>query len=241
MHIHSEYPHFIFNKSPIYTNDDASAKFNFDCPFKRLESTLWEEFEKFPRKMRGVSVGFQDSERDENRLTTLYFHRRKIRLIEDNARCHHLQNWPTKGLCGRCFMSEAQNSTPPPHKHCIVYSVYVYTIYLFTQGGGGVGAELNQREGERGNSSQSWVENTNVTDCISSLHSTYTLINTCCNVPLQMNFLRWRQFALVSMQLISPWLSLSKIYSQKRTINLIRFPKIIIGFNMICFSLGRPQ
>jgi hypothetical protein len=34
-----------------------------------------------------------------------------------------------------------------------------------------MGAELNQREGESGNSSQSWVENTNVTDCISSLYT----------------------------------------------------------------------
>jgi hypothetical protein len=39
-----------------------------------------------------MSVGVQESERDEDRLTTLYFHRRKIRLIEDNARCLHLQN-----------------------------------------------------------------------------------------------------------------------------------------------------
>ncbi len=33
------------------------------------------------------------------------------------------------------------------------------------EGGGG----LNQREGERGNSSQRWVENINMTDCISGL------------------------------------------------------------------------
>ncbi len=33
----------------------------------------------------------------------------------------------------------------------------------------GEGGELNQREGYRDNSSQSWVENTNMTDCISSL------------------------------------------------------------------------
>jgi hypothetical protein len=43
----------------------------------------------------------------------------------------------------------------------------VYTVYLFTYGGGG--GEFNQREGYRGNSSQSWVENTNMIDCISSL------------------------------------------------------------------------
>ncbi len=32
-------------------------------------------------------------------------------------------------------------------------------------GGHGMGGELNQREGERGNISQSWVENTNMTEC----------------------------------------------------------------------------
>jgi hypothetical protein len=51
--------------------------------------------------------------------------RRKVRLIEGNAKCRHLN-----------LLSEAQNPTPP--------SVYVYTVYLFTQGRGG---KLNQREG----------------------------------------------------------------------------------------------
>jgi hypothetical protein len=36
----------------------------------------------------------------------------------------------------------------------------VYTVYLFTHETG-EGGELSHREGERGNSSQSWVENTN--------------------------------------------------------------------------------
>jgi hypothetical protein len=51
---------------------------------------------------------------------------------------------------------------------------YRYTLYTciqnscsYMEGGGGGG--MNQREGERGNSSQKWVENTNVTDCIFSL------------------------------------------------------------------------
>ncbi len=56
---------------------------------------------------------------------------------------------------------------PPP-----LNTEYVYTVYLFTQGKG-EGGELNpQRGGGRGwrcNSSQSWVENNNMTDCISSL------------------------------------------------------------------------
>jgi hypothetical protein len=44
----------------------------------------------------------------------------------------------------------------------------VYKVYLFTQGRG-KGGELNQREGERSNTgeyrSQSWVKNTNMTEC----------------------------------------------------------------------------
>jgi hypothetical protein len=43
----------------------------------------------------------------------------------------------------------------------------MYTVNLFTQGGGT--RELIQREGERDNSSQSWVEKTNMTEYISSL------------------------------------------------------------------------
>ncbi len=35
---------------------------------------------------------------------------------------------------------------------------------------GGEDGELNQREGQRGNSSQSWVENTNMIDCMPDSH-----------------------------------------------------------------------
>ncbi len=63
------------------------------------------------------------------------------------------------------YLSAAQNPIPPP-----LHIEYVYTVksmYVFTHRRGE--EELNQREGERGNSWQSWVENTNMTDCISSL------------------------------------------------------------------------
>jgi hypothetical protein len=56
------------------------------------------------------------------------------------------------------YLSEAQSPIfppPPPHIHRIrVYSVFIHTGKW--KGGGG----LNQREGYRDNSSQSWVENT---------------------------------------------------------------------------------
>ncbi len=51
------------------------------------------------------------------------------------------------------YLSKAQNCTR-------VYSMLIHT---------GKGGELNQREGFMGNSSQSWVENSDMTGCISSL------------------------------------------------------------------------
>jgi hypothetical protein len=62
------------------------------------------------------------------------------------------------------YLSESQNSITPRPLH----NVYMYTVYFFTQGKGGGGFEL-EKSGERGNISQSWVKNTNMTDCISSL------------------------------------------------------------------------
>jgi hypothetical protein len=61
------------------------------------------------------------------------------------------------------YLSEAQN--PVAHTHCI--GVYVqYTVLVHTRKRG---MGLNQREGERGNTGeyrcQSWVENTNMTEC----------------------------------------------------------------------------
>jgi hypothetical protein len=92
--------------------------------------------------------------------------RRKLRLIEGNKKCRHLCRSPSlyKGsLKAGVYPSETQNPLPRPPN---TMYVYVSTVYLFTQGRRG---ELNHREGQRGNSSQSWVENTNMTDCISSL------------------------------------------------------------------------
>jgi hypothetical protein len=53
-------------------------------------------------------------------------------------------------------------SHPLPATHCL------YILY-FWKGVGGELGEVNEREGSKGESSQSWVENTNMTDCISSL------------------------------------------------------------------------
>ncbi len=51
-----------------------------------------------------------------------------------------------------------------------LYTLYTCIQYTYSHREGGEGEEeLNQRELDRGNSSQSWLENTNMTDCISSL------------------------------------------------------------------------
>jgi hypothetical protein len=77
------------------------------------------------------------------RLMLLTVHR-KIRLIEGNAKCHHLKkNYPVKGTLRQVYICLRPRTSylPSPLTHCIrVYS----TVYLFTQGKKG---EVNQREG----------------------------------------------------------------------------------------------
>jgi hypothetical protein len=65
----------------------------------------------------------------------------------------------------------------------------MYAVYLFRQGMGG-GGELNQREGERGNTgeyrSQSWVENTNMTECTQEIGYLQT-VNSDKHLPLYLS------------------------------------------------------
>jgi hypothetical protein len=84
---------------------------------------------------------------------------RKMRLIESNAKSCHLKNWPVKELWGRCLsVGGPEPHTPPP------YTLYTSIQYTYSYRERGKGGELYQREGEMGNSSQSCVEKTNMTN-----------------------------------------------------------------------------
>ncbi len=109
------------------------------------------------------------------------FERRKIdKTHRKQCKMSSSKKMTCKGTLRQVFICLfPRTSYPPPPP---IHTVCVYTVYLFTREGG----DLNQREGERGNSSQSWVENTNITDCISSL---LALINTYPKVPFHVSFL----------------------------------------------------
>ncbi len=90
--------------------------------------------------------------------------RRKIRLLEGQAKYRHLKNWPVKGRRGRCLSVWG----PEPHTHPLPFHiVYVYTVYLFTQGRGRGRVEPERRtEGQQGRgqiTKLSW--NTNMAEC----------------------------------------------------------------------------
>ncbi len=90
-------------------------------------------------------------------------YRRKIRLTEGIAKCRHPKKL-TYNFAAGVYFSEAQNPIPPPP---LTHSIREYSIHvLIHTGKRGRAGELNQREVERGNSSQSWVKNNNMIDCI---------------------------------------------------------------------------
>ncbi len=87
----------------------------------------------------------------------------KIRLIEGNAKCRHLKNLNCKKTLRQVFIC-LQNTLPPPP-----YTLFTCIQYTYSHREDGEGGESNQREGEKCNSSQSRVENTNMTYFISSI------------------------------------------------------------------------
>ncbi len=77
--------------------------------------------------------------------------RRKIRLLEGNAKYRHLKKLTCKVTLRQVFIClRPRTPCPPP----ILHTVYMYTVYLFTQGRRRGRGELNQREVQSGNSSQ---------------------------------------------------------------------------------------
>jgi hypothetical protein len=63
------------------------------------------------------------------------------------------------------YLSEAHKPIPPPPP----YTLYTFVQYTYLHREGGSGESLNRREVRGAISSQSWVENTIMTDCSSSL------------------------------------------------------------------------
>ncbi len=72
-------------------------------------------------------------------------YRRKIRLIEGNAKCRYLKKFTCKGTLRQVFICLRPRTPYPPYTQytCILYVQYTYS---HGEGGGGV-RELNQREG----------------------------------------------------------------------------------------------
>jgi hypothetical protein len=71
---------------------------------------------------------------------------RKIRLMKATRNLKISKNIDlrsVKGLCGRCLYLSEDPSLPMTPYSPPLHTVYVYTLYLFTQGGGGA----NQRNG----------------------------------------------------------------------------------------------
>jgi hypothetical protein len=92
--------------------------------------------------------------------------RRKIRLIEDNAKCPHLKKFTCTGTLRQVFIClRLRIPYPPPFTQCI----RVYRMLIHTGKGVGVRGRFEPERRKRGNGSQSWVENTNITGCVSSL------------------------------------------------------------------------
>jgi hypothetical protein len=66
------------------------------------------------------------------------------------------------------FGSKTPFPDHPTQQRCHLPLSLSFSSLYVKQEGMKVDAELNQREEERGNSSQSWVENTNMTGCMVS-------------------------------------------------------------------------
>jgi hypothetical protein len=91
-----------------------------------------------------------------------------INYTDIKAKCRHLKNFTCKRTLQQLFIC----LRPPPsmtlYPPSLTHRIRVHCVLIHTRKGGGR-ERVNQREGQRGNSSKNWVENANMTDYITSL------------------------------------------------------------------------
>ncbi len=130
-----------------------------------------------------------------------------INNIGNKTKCRHLRKFTWKGSLRPMFVCLRNPPLLWPQTPCTpLHTVYVYTVYLFTQGKGGGEMHHAERRLERqqftklGRKYQhDWM--------YLHLQSEKTWKNLPQKVPLQVNFSRWRHFALVL------WRDLTKVIS----------------------------
>jgi hypothetical protein len=92
---------------------------------------------------------------------------RKMRLIEGNAKCCHLKKLTGKWTLRQVLTVWGPGPYTPPQTH--THTVYLFTVYLFTQERGEGWETVEPERRLDGQQFTKLVENTNMTDCISSL------------------------------------------------------------------------
>ncbi len=119
------------------------------CP--ALMQAIWQSLSREIRVQRRRSRSEILNKERKTLLASVM--RRKIRLIESNAKYRYLKKLPVKGLCGRCFICLRPRPLlwgrgPPmtPYSPPPLHTVYVYTSILIHTGKG-EGGELTREKG----------------------------------------------------------------------------------------------
>ncbi len=98
---------------------------------------LWNFLSVFQLGGWGLEALPQVSKSSRSRRLESSVKSRKIRLIESNAKCRYLKKLTCKGTLWQVFyLSESPCPPMTPYSRPL-HTVYVYTVYLFTQGRGG--------------------------------------------------------------------------------------------------------